>query len=472
MPDLELDDVQGLIARGYGELKAASYVLLRVVDPGSARGWLASLVGDRQVTPANVRGSPTALNVAFSAPGLAALGLPADALAAFPSELRTGMTTAHRRRMLGDVDESAPERWLWGGPSTPTVDLLLLVFAQDAASLAEYSGSLSAGFARGGVAEIARLDATIDLDGKEHFGFADGISQPTVRGLSSRVDRPSNTVQPGEFILGYLNEYGRYTERPLLEPGADPGNLLPLDAAGSGKRDLARNGSYLVFRHLAQDVRGFWQFVERATRRADGSSDPARRTWLAAKMVGRWPSGAPLTLSPDVDDASLAGRNDFAYHRDDAFGLRCPIASHVRRAHPRDSLDPAPGTDRSVAVNKRHRLLRRGREYGLPVDDPLAAEPREAEEERGLYFIALAGNIARQFEFVHHTWLNSPTFDGLYDEPDPVVGPRVGGTTFSVPADPVRLRYTGLPRFVTVRGGGYFFLPGLRALRYLTSRES
>jgi Dyp-type peroxidase family len=470
--DLELDDMQGLIARGYPDLAAARYVLLQIGDGGRARKWLGSIAG--QVTPAPARPADVAMNLALSADGFRKLGLPAESMKLFSNEFTAGMTTPHRRRLLGDTGPNAPETWLWGGPRTPSVDVLLLVFARDDATLDERYTRLAATFADGGVAEVQRLDAIVDLNGKEHFGFADGISQPTIAGLSSRTDIPSNTIQPGEFILGYLNEYGRYTDRPLLEPGLDPGHLLPLDAAGSGKADLARNGSYLVFRQLAQDVRGFWRFVDQTTRQTTGSSDEDSRTWLAARMVGRWPSGAPVTLSPDADDPQLATANDFAYQYGDEFGLNCPIGAHVRRSHPRDSLDPEPGTEASVALDRRHRLLRRGREYGPPVDDALSEAPPD-DPDRGLYFICLAGNISRQFELVQGTWANNSTFGGLYDESDPLIGnhvaPRDGqpaGNHFSIPAEPVRQRYADLPQFVTVKGGAYFFLPGLRALNYLS----
>jgi Dyp-type peroxidase family len=469
VPDLELDDVQGLIARGYPDLNAASYVLLQIDDAVAARGWLAALAN--QVTPAPSKPPDSALNVALTASGLRKLGLAEHALEQFSNEFTAGMITPHRRRTLGDVGENAPEHWLWGGPNTASVDLLVLLFASDAAALRQRYAALSAHFLEpgGGISLVLKLDALTDLGGKEHFGFADGISQPTVDGLSSRVDTPPNTIQPGEFILGYVNEYGRYTERPLLDSTADPHHILPLDAAGSGKADLARNGSYVVFRQLAQDVHGLWHFVDQATRHADGSSDTHRRTWLAAKMVGRWPSGAPMTLAPDADNPSLAQANDFTYHYGDEFGLNCPIGSHVRRSHPRDSLDPNPGTMASVALDKRHRLLRRGREYGPAVDDVLADKPAD-DPERGLYFICVAGNIARQFELIQATWLNSPKFDGLYDEADPLVATRASGAAnFSVPADPVRLKYTNLPQLVTVRGGAYFFLPGIRALKYLST---
>jgi deferrochelatase/peroxidase EfeB len=186
-------------------------------------------------------------------------------------------------------------------------------------------------------------------------------------------------------------------------------------------------------------------------------------------MVGRWPSGAPLTLAPDADTPKLFDANDFGYHADDPDGLHCPVASHVRRSNPRDSLDPKPGTAKSYELNKRHRLLRRGRAYGPPmsIDEALAGGDGE---ERGLFFACVVGNISRQFEFVQHTWVNNGHFGGAYGEIDPVVAiPGEGGATFSIPGSPVRERLTGLPAFVTVRGGGYFFMPGIRAIRYLAA---
>ena len=214
-------------------------------------------------------------------------------------------------------------------------------------------------------------------------------------------------------------------------------------------------------RQLEQDVEGFWRYAGQATRRPDGSEDPGARTALAAKMVGRWPSGAPLVETPDRDNPRLSDDNDFGYYRTDPLGLACPLGAHIRRMNPRDSLDPQPGTDASLAVNDGHRLLRRGRSYGADTG-------AQAEGGTGLHFICLAASLIRQFEFVQHTWLNSPTFHGLYDDTDPLIGSRhPRGATFTVPGRPVRRRYRDLPQFVRTRGGAYFFLPGISALRYL-----
>src|SRR5206468_897144 len=135
MTDLELSDVQGLVARGYGNLKAATYVLLQIDDATPARAWLRDVVAD--VTPASTRPTDTALNLAFTSSGIGKLGLPDSVVGQFSNEFTAGMTTPHRQRMFGDLEASAPERWRWGGPNTPSPDLLLLLFAQHVPTLEE-----------------------------------------------------------------------------------------------------------------------------------------------------------------------------------------------------------------------------------------------------------------------------------------------------------------------------------------------
>jgi Dyp-type peroxidase family len=282
-----------------------------------------------------------------------------------------------------------------------------------------------------------------------------------------------NTIKAGELLLGYPNEYGRYTDRPLLNPALDPQGILARTSSASGNADLGYNGSYLVFRQLRQDVRGFWQFLDSATKNPDGSSNSNARLKLASQMIGRWPSGAPLLQTPDHDDPELANANDFAYYHSDPYGFNCPIGAHVRRANPRDSLDPQPGSEQSIAIGKRHRILRRGRAYGPPLDpeELLCPEKNGVEDqERGLHFLCLNANISRQFEFIQQTWVNNPHFNGLYDDADPILGVHcTHGGTFTMQAKPVRKHLTNLPRFVPVVGGAYFFMPAIRAIRYLAS---
>lgn len=459
---LDLADIQGLIARGYGPLRAACYVLAGSGTGDTARTWLGQLI-DR-VDTGQARPADTAVNVALTPSGLQKLGLGPEVMSTFSTAFLEGMITPFRSRILGDDAGSAPQYWSWGGPQSPGIDLVLLLFARDESALAGLYAAESQQLSVHGVREIARLD-TVDLGDKEHFGFHDGVSQPIIPGLS-KTGPPDNTIKAGEFVLGYTNEYGLYTDRPLVSPQNDPHGRLPNDSTGSGSRDLGRNGTYLVFRQLSQNVSGFWAFMERSSA-VLGGGDATANVRLAARMVGRWPSGAPLVLAPDQDAPDLANANDFGYFHTDADGVRCPLGAHVRRANPRDSLDPQPGSQSSVAVGKRHRLLRRGREYGPPL--PPSGDPQGGQlPDRGLHFICLNASIARQFEFVQHTWVNNPKFHGLYDDADPLIASHQGpGATFTIQADPVRKLITRLPQFVTVRGGAYFFLPGIRALRYL-----
>jgi Dyp-type peroxidase family len=443
-PAPELHDVQGLVARAYGDLKAARFLVLALDDGAAGRAWLGALAP--ALTASHAQPQKRAVNVGLTSSGLAKLGVGSEILELFALEFAGGMTTPHRRRMLGDVGPDAPEQWDWGGPSQP-VDAVLLLYARDEPTLAALEAEQTSALPSG-VRVVRTLD-TSDLQGYEPFGFRDGISQPIVEGLSKKGP-PAQTVRFGEFVLGYPNEHGHYSDDLLLDRSPE----------------LGRNGTYLVFRQLRQDVGGFWRFLDGAAH-----ADPDRRTKLAARLVGRWPCGAPLVLSPDADDPALGTENDFAYYGRDPRGVRCPLGAHIRRANPRDTLDPKPGTDKSFEINRRHRILRRGREYGPPlsVKDALRGDGAAgAGDERGLHFMCLNASIARQFELVHFTWLNSPTFVGLYDDSDPIVGPsHPFGGTFTIQTETLRERLTQVPRFVSVKGGAYFFMPGISAVRHL-----
>jgi Dyp-type peroxidase family len=462
---LQRADIQGIVARGYSNLRHARFSLFACDGPPAARALLRWLL-PRVTTAVPGFSAKSAAQVAYTPAGLRSLGLAEEAVQAFSPEFLAGMATANRSRFLGDVGASDPAGWAWGGPGGPALDGLIMLYADSAELLDAQQAELARQLAAGGSREVAVLD-TRERQDYEPFGFRDGISQPLIQGLpkASRGHRP---VPAGEFVLGYPNGYGQFTDRPLLPRSLDPAQLLPPDPSGSGRSDLGRNGTYLVLRQLEQDVDGFWRYIAGATRQADGSDDPGAQNALAAKLVGRWRSGAPLVKAPDRDDPALAHDNDFGYHVTDPAGLACPLGAHIRRANPRDSLDPQPGSGASLAVNSLHRLLRRGRSYG-PVNAPGGGSPgREPAGATGLHFMCLAANLARQFEFVQHTWLNDPTFNGLYDDSDPLVGGRQPrGETFTVPARPVRRRYRDLPQFVRTRGGAYLFLPGISALRYL-----
>ena len=209
--DIDLEEVQGLVVRGFGNLKEARFFLLGIDDRDRARRWLSKLAD--AVTSAAMRPDRLAINVAFTATGLRALGLAPDAIAGFSFEFRDGMVSEHRTRILGDVGDSSPEKWQWGGPTQRPVDLLVMLYAADHEALEEARSILD--LDESGVSTIKEL-GTSHLTDREHFGFHDGISQPAIEG-SGRGGSPENTIKAGEFLLGYENEYGRYADRPSVE---------------------------------------------------------------------------------------------------------------------------------------------------------------------------------------------------------------------------------------------------------------
>jgi len=489
---VDFADIQGLVRFGYGALTEASFLLLRIRDAAAARAWLASAPVSNAVMLA--KAPDTALQVAFTCEGLRALGLGEDILAGFSAEFYSGMSRdASRSRRLGDAGANSPEYWQWGGQDR-NPDLVVMLYAREN-QLDGWSQTV-----RGQQWEDAFdvLDSlpTSNLFGVEPFGFTDGVSQPTLdwereREVSGDELVYGNRVALGEFLLGYPNEYNKYTDRPLLPAGGDAVSTLPTAEDQPQLRDLGKNGTYLVFRQLAQDVRGFWQFMDRQT-----NSDPQTRLELAEACVGRKQDGQPLVELSDQPiegiDKHNAAINGFTFDADPT-GLRCPLGAHIRRANPRTTdlpgasdnpfskLEHTLGFGESsygkdvIASTRFHRLLRRGREYGpgLSTDDALQPAPPN-DALRGIHFICLGANISRQFEFVQSAWVMSSKFAGLWGESDPLLGNREPITgcpitnTFSLTQrDAVKRHITALPQFITVRGGAYFFMPGIRVVRFL-----
>ena len=513
---LELDDIQGIIRRGYGKMDAACFVLLNIANASRARGWLGDLadngeIRDGMATPDE---SDTCVNIAFTQPGFEELGLKKHFIKdkQFSVEFEDGMTTEHRQDILGDVGDSDPKKWDWGGTRSgqESVHILLMLYARDEKALAVLYGDHQKKFKGAGLSLIRRLD-TLHLPGqKEHFGFRDGIAQPKIAGLLDTVNKEEegkrgdfgkdlqavletggskeNIVAAGEFILGYKNGYSKIPNSPKVKASSDPGGNLKDD--GPHAKDFGLNGSYLVFRQLKQNVPEFWKYIDKETQNPDKSSNPEARDGLAAKMVGRWRSGAPLVLAPKKDNPDLKNADTFGYFKKDPHGDKCPMASHVRRTNPRDSpLERtrlnAEGSEISLKDANKHRIIRRGRAYGQPISDSMdpqkildAKKTAKTKKDRGLNFICFNANIGRQFEFIQHTWINNPKFSELYCEADPLMGPIPKGKNatstqkkifgkFVAPGEPLRQRVSGLKRFVDVVGGAYFFMPGIKAIKYL-----
>jgi len=479
MQHLEQDDIQGLVARGYGKLASARFLLVQIVQADLARGYLRRISSEVNT----VRTSPDdfALQIAFTSAGLSALGLPASALASFPREFLEGMDDPLRAAMLGDQGDSDPHRWSWGGPTTPRVHVLVLVYAKDEPTLERQLAAELDAIASHGLSVVADKRTSSRIDQKEHFGFRDGISSPILEGLARSPEKVSSKqwthpLKSGELVLGYRNEYGSYTERPTVATADDPAGMLP-EIPGGAMRDLGRNGTYLVYRELTQDVVKFWSYLEDASREP-GSDPVARAIQLGAKMVGRWPGGAPLVRSPERDDPGKATDNQFGFWADQD-GIRCPLGAHIRRANPRDRFPVDHSRADSIEMVRKHQMLRRGRPFGPPVvpsmspGEILAARGHASDEQRGLHFICLVGHISRQFEVVQSAWLSSANFAGLFKDGDPLIGARRSppdvnaNDEFTCQAAPVRRKYKGLPQFTQLVGGAYFFLPGITALRFL-----
>ena len=482
---IELADVQGFLINEYIDKSYTRYLMLQVTDATAAKKFISSLTGS--ITNAKAAGGDNCLNIAFTAPGLAALGMHNDNVHAFLREFREGMVTPHRQRLLGDFDSSAPENWNWGGPNNDLVHVLLLIFGKDKESTLAYVSELQQKINAGGLKEIFEVDARILPGQKEHFGFRDGISQPLIKGsgMAGSLD-DKDDLNAGEFLLGYRNEYNVFPDAPLVVVPQGNTSLLQDDAAGSGAKDLGHNGTYLVVRQLKQDVNAYWSFLNAQTKKPDGSVNAAASRKLAAKMMGRWPSGAPIVkwpdedpaiLYPDKDPSTYVDDNDFFYNENenkadnDKDGMRCPFGAHTRRTNPRDSFENNK-KEESLLLSNRHRIIRRARSYGEPyIGSPDNHEPAG---EVGMMFSCFNADISRQFEFIQYTWANYPKFKQLVNDPDPMIGvkenPEAGTEQiFTIPAHPANKYITGLQRFVTVKGGGYFFFPSITVIKYLAT---
>jgi Dyp-type peroxidase family len=375
------------------------------------------------------------LHVALTSAGLEQLGFAKAEMETFPRQFHKGMTHPSCSRVLSDTGENDPVNWDFGGPKTAAIHALLILYTDTEERRAELTEEQRRHLTTFGVVEIRVEDGYRPSDSKEHFGFRDGISQPAVEGSGERSSDGETPIKTGEFVLGYENEYGELPASPSVPAGLDSDGYLYADPDNSGRRDLGRNGTFLVFRKLYQDVAGFWRFAKESSKKAGGESEADAATRLASCIVGRWPSGAPLVLSPERDNPDLAKANVFNYTKLDPKGHACPFGSHIRRANPRDALPPNP--EESLRAARRHTLLRRGRGYGPPVKDPRATV--DDGIDRGLHFVVLNANIHRQFEFIQQTWINSPKFGDLYEDPDPLVGakPQHGGRRFTIQAEPV-----------------------------------
>ncbi|MEN2786210.1 Dyp-type peroxidase [Sphingomonas qilianensis] len=511
---LDTTQIQSIIFGGLGFKPAGRLVTVRLgTDVARNRTWVRGVMALLSFNDGRYIKEQVVVTLALTATGLAKLGLPDAALETFPAAFLLGMRGEGRARILGDDPGCAD--WWW---DQGEIEAALLVYGDDDAAVAAQVGTLEAMLAGAGTI-VDQIDLTPVgkelTDRKEPFGFVDGVSQPAIRGTyrGLRNADPIHVIEPGEIILGYPDNRGSVPPGPLLEARDDPAMMLPIAGEDHGftesikanPRLIGFNGSYLVIRQLEQDHDAFWAYCATQAQKFAGRFPPPAicdAEFIAAKIIGRWPDGSSLARNPYMSATKLnalygghaaattmreqaapadpaatpiasgdrtpgvaqAGGgtrppvmpdNDFLFGTEDPQGLRCPFGAHVRRANPRDSL--SPGSMEQVEITNRHRTIRIGRGF-----------PAQAGRNAGLMFMCLNGDIERQFEFIQQTWMGSTKFHGLDRESDVIAGngkPDCNAFTIPVRTGPVAL--DPLPRFVTLRGGGYFFLPGRQLLNYL-----
>ena len=522
-PVLELADIQGNVLSAYGKtgFPKARYLVLHVNDAVAGRLFLQQIypkITSAVRWPSRKHGHPggamqdrpnVAVNVAFTFWGLQALGVPVRILQSFPAEFIEGM--AARAVILGDDDTHGTRAnnwddvWRYEGLTARTVHMLVTLNAQlDPATgaavpeletmtqcirdmAAKCNGVTILG--GHGKPEIDYQDLsaiTVQTPNgfqptpKEHFGFTDAISDPVFAGqfksdIALQRAKGAGKLMPdgswgplatGEFLLGYPDEAQEVAR----------GSILP---------SFARNGTFIAYRKLHQNVVAFRRWLDTVAPQLDQTlgigNKQAARDLLMAKIAGRWPDGAPLALYPTYAQWTAARANggaaqepytlaNFTYS-DDPQGAKCPIAAHIRRVNPRDGMGPAPSNGTKpgksgTALSDRRRILRRGLPYGTV--DPNAT----AEGEHGIVMLVVCASLSRQFEFLQQQWINYGMDAQSGNDADPLAGLHGDKAKFVIPADPesgqAPFIACPLPQFVEMRGGDYFFLPSLSALRTMS----
>jgi len=437
-PMLDLHEIQATVLRQRPAPYFGSHVLLRVDDAKAGREFLRRLTPyvDSAAGWRNVTNAWIAVGISYA--GLEALGVPQGSLQSFPEAFREGM--AARAPHLRDEGVNDPKNW---DPSfgNGQVHIGLSVFSDSEEKHRRVLAIASEQYKVPGVSVLAIQDFGAQPGDLNSLGYKDGIDQPAIEG--SGVDPlpgQGPLIKAGEFILGYPGEAGF----PLPMPQPDI---------------LGRNGTYVGFRKYQTRVGAFNRFLQ-----ANGNTEEEREL-LAAKLVGRWRSGAPLTLAPEVDNPALGAdphrNNDFNYSGDPR-GRQAPFGCHIRRMNPRDTK-----LTRLTDVNL-HRLIRRGTTYGPPYDKN-ALSDADDQVPHGAYFLFISAKAMDTIEFLQQEWINDGNFIGIGSERDPIIARQEDGASFTIPRYPVRRLVHGIETFNVLRGGEYFFMPSISALNWLAN---
>jgi Dyp-type peroxidase family len=507
-PLLPGGEIQGNVIPGFNK-DHVRLLFLRIDDPGAAKRWIkricpyiatAEEVWDfnrlfkqtksRRGFEGTVKA--TWVNIAFSYGGLKKL---------VGEEVKRFIDEAFR-----DSVSRSDADWVIGGPGGE-VDVVVIIAADDLVDLdatarrvrddiyardRDTTGGVCVVFEQGG----GTRDGV--MAGREHFGWLDGVSQPGLRGrwsgtpgdlLTPRAaDDPDqglpgqDLIWPGEFVFGYQGQDRNNATAPGPDSLKSGGKLIA--------PEWAKDGSYLVFRRLRQDVGAFHRFL-----RDKGHNLRVDPEALGARLVGRWRSGAPLVVSPEHDDLELGkdvrANNDFEYGPgddevpQDPDGRKCPFSAHIRKAYPRDEtvaagdpdpyLNLRPKRTLNESDTQTHRLLRRGIPYG-PSSNSTPDKPEDDAIDRGLLFMAYMTSITDQFEFASKQWLNDEDFKRPATGVDPILGQVAGtderGTINTVLPNETNTVQIGLAKWVTTTGGGYFFAPSITALRTISQPDT
>lgn len=511
--ELDYFDIQGNILLNYNEFGflKARYVFIEITNGGEGRKFIENILP--YITNSNLKSLYTAkatTNIAFTYNGLKHLGLPVLTLQSFPDEFIIGMRG--RRAILGDDRSSDAEHW--DNVYKKDIHILLTIESKTQENLEirynEIYNLLNDGvrILNGHGSENKEIfyqeaSALTDSQGsptaKEHFGYTDGISNPFFKGMTEEMGnvlgggkkinygKPelNSTWAPletGEFILGYQDEANEYPVAPT------PPNL-------------AKNSSFLVFSKFHENVGDFNYYLNEYGKKFPGGVEE-----LAAKFVGRWRNGAPITKFPDKKSADeIAEKREKALlalslastpekviearsyfkevnkefiafdYEDDLKGSRCPVGAHTRRANPRGSLafGNKDAFETPTSLDNRRRMIRRGLPYGTVND------PNSNKGEHGVIIMTIVASIKRQFEFVFQQWLNYGNDFKLANDKDPIVGnheeseyegQKIHSGRMVVQGDDKIAPYflSKIPRFIETKGGEYFFLPSISAINLIS----
>lgn len=447
---MELEEIQSIILRRRPAPYYGTLVALKVNNANTGRQLLRSVLGGVSHSLTWHNDMDASLNIVMTFEGLKALGVPQDSLDSFPDNFKAGMESAAKK--LGDVGINDPKNWHAPFGKKGEIHICAAIIADNEdkwqtkiqqlrQDISPYVNEIHP--EEGDIEILIDHQFGSDDSAKNVFGFRDGISNPEVAGSGiSNNPEDEKPIASGEFVMGYKSEDG--TVRPMPQPEV-----------------LGKNGSFMVLRKYQCNVADFNRYC------IDHTENQQEADKLAAKMFGRWRSGAPVTLSPDYDDETLGAddsRNNKFDYTGDVTGKGCPFGAHARRMNPRNSKDFV------LSDIRLHRIIRRSVSFGDIVAPDITVDDGK---ERGLYFIGINAQAMNTLEFLQSQWINDGNFMNLGEERDPLLGVHNGDNeaesdTFTEPSDPIRKRHKGILQFNTLQGGEYLFIPSISALKWIS----